>query len=86
MKSKTQLKGALILLFTSVIWGSAFVAQSAGLERVDAFTFSGVRTLIGAAVLFVFILIRDLSTAKRLSPEEKALRRRGNAGGGESPA
>lgn len=76
--AKTQLKGALILLFTSVIWGSAFVAQSVGLERIDAFTFSGVRTLIGAAVLFLFILIRDLSTRHRLTPEEAALRRSGN--------
>ncbi len=78
MKTKTQLKGALILLFTSVIWGSAFVAQSAGIEKIDAFTFNGVRTLIGALVLFIFILIRDAVTGRRLSPEEKTLRKKGN--------
>ncbi len=77
-KKSTQLKGALILLFTSVIWGSAFVAQSAGIEKIDAFTFNGVRSLIGALFLFVFIIIRDAATAKKLSAEEKALRRRGN--------
>ena len=76
--SKSQFKGAAILLSTSVIWGSAFVAQSAGIEKIDAFTFNGIRTLIGAAVLFVFIVIRDIITGRHLSREEKALRRRGN--------
>ena len=77
--ARTRFKGAAILLFTSVIWGSAFVAQSAGIEKVDAFTFNGVRMLIGALVLFIFIMIRDLATSRRLTPDEKALRRRGNA-------
>lgn len=77
-KNSSQLKGALILLFTSVIWGSAFVAQSAGIEKIDAFTFSGVRTMIGALFLFIFILIRDAVTAKKLTPDEKVLRKKGN--------
>lgn len=76
--NKTQFKGAILLLFTSVIWGSAFVAQSAGIEKIDAFTFNGVRTVIGALFLFIFILIRDAVTGRHLSSEEKELRRRGN--------
>ena len=64
----SQLKGALLLLATSVVWGSAFVAQSAGMERIDAFTFNAVRSVIGALFLFIFILIRDAVTAKRLTP------------------
>ncbi|MBQ7715723.1 MAG: DMT family transporter [Clostridia bacterium] len=77
-KNSSQLKGALILLSTSVIWGSAFVAQSAGIEKVDAFTFSGIRTVIGALFLFIFIVIRDAVTAKKLTPGEKILRKKGN--------
>ena len=77
-KNSTQLKGALILLATSVIWGSAFVAQSAGIEKIDAFTFSAVRTMIGALFLFIFIVIRDAVTAKKLTPDEKILRKKGN--------
>ena len=77
-KNTSQLKGALILLFTSVIWGSAFVAQSAGIEKIDAFTFSGVRTMIGALFLFIFIVIRDAATSKKLTPDEKVLRKKGN--------
>ena len=77
-KRSTQLKGALILLATSVIWGSAFVAQSAGIEKIDAFTFNAARSVLGAAALFIFILIRDFVTGKHLTEEERALRRRGN--------
>ena len=77
-KRSTQLKGALILLATSVIWGSAFVAQSAGIEKIDAFTFNAARSVLGAAALFIFILIRDFVTGKHLTEEERSLRRRGN--------
>ena len=69
---KTQIKGALILLLTAFIWGSSFVAQSVGMENVQAFTFGGIRTLMGAAALLPFILVKDITAAKKLSPEELA--------------
>ena len=50
-KKKTQLLGALLLLLTAFIWGVAFVAQSVGMDSVEGFTFSGIRTLLGAIVL-----------------------------------
>ena len=56
---KTQFKGVFLLLLTAFIWGSSFVAQSVGMESVESFTFNGLRTLMGAAVLIPFILIRD---------------------------
>lgn len=62
---KTQWKGVLILFLTAVIWGSAFVTQSMGMESVEAFTFNGVRMLIGAAVLLPVILLRDAAAAKK---------------------
>lgn len=46
-----QLKNSLLLLLTAVIWGVAFVAQSAGNEYVGPFTFSALRNVIGAIVL-----------------------------------
>ena len=49
----------LILIFASTIWGSAFVAQSAGMDYVGPFTFQAVRTLLGAAALIPVILISD---------------------------
>lgn len=69
-KKKTQWKGVVMLLLTALIWGSSFVAQSVGMEKVEAFTFNGIRTLMGAAVLCPFILIRDHIQAKTMSAEQ----------------
>ncbi len=60
MKKRSQLSGALILLLAAFIWGSSFVAQSIGIERIDAFTYNGVRTLMGAATLLPLALIREI--------------------------
>ncbi|MBP5453006.1 MAG: DMT family transporter [Lachnospiraceae bacterium] len=48
---KTNIKYSLLLVLTAVIWGAAFVAQSAGMEYVGPFTFNGIRCIIGALVL-----------------------------------
>ncbi len=60
-----------MLLLTAFIWGSSFVAQSVGMENVQAFTFGGIRTLMGAAALLPIILVRDIKDAKRLTPMQK---------------
>lgn len=61
---KMPLKNSLCLLLAATIWGIAFVAQSVGMEYVGPFTFNGVRSLIGAAVLVpvIFILNRSKNT------------------------
>ena len=46
-----SLRGSLLLLLGSVIWGAAFVAQRAGMENVGPFTFSAARMLLGAAIM-----------------------------------
>ncbi|MCQ2531625.1 MAG: DMT family transporter, partial [Saccharofermentans sp.] len=60
---KSSPKGIIMLLMTAIIWGSSFVAQSVGMESIEAFTFNGIRTLIGAAVLGTFILIKCPKTS-----------------------
>ncbi len=77
MQQKTQLKGVFILLITALIWGSSFVAQSVGMESVEAFTFNGIRTLLGAAVLIPFILVRDLINNKK-APASKDTKKKEN--------
>lgn len=52
-----QLRGSLMLLLTALIWGTAFVAQSAGMDYVGPFTFGAVRTLVGALVLIPVTLL-----------------------------
>ena len=46
-----QLKNSFLLLLTAAIWGSAFVAQSVGMDYVKPFTFNGIRSAIGALFL-----------------------------------
>ena len=62
---KMPLKNSLCLLLAATIWGIAFVAQSVGMEYVGPFTFNGVRSLIGAAVLVpvIFLLNHSKDTA-----------------------
>ncbi len=66
VKGKTQVKGVLMLLLTSLIWGSSFVAQSVGMESIEAFTFSGIRILMGAFALLPVVLFRNAQTKKKL--------------------
>ena len=54
---KTKLKSTILLFLTAIIWGFAFVAQRVGAEFVGAFTFNGVRFMLGAASLIPVILL-----------------------------
>ena len=51
-----QLRGALLLTLAALIWGTAFVAQSLGMDHVGPFTFNGVRNFIAALALTPVIL------------------------------
>ena len=68
---KTQFKGIIMLFITAFIWGSSFVAQSLGMESVEAFTFNGIRTLFGAATLLPFIIIKDIVKIKKYGKPER---------------
>lgn len=50
-------KGNTMLLITAFIWGSAFVAQSIGMDYVGPFTFSAARDVIAIIMLMPVILI-----------------------------
>ena len=54
---KTTPKGIIFLLITAIIWGSSFVAQEIGMKSIDAFTFTGIRTTLGAIFLLPIVLI-----------------------------
>ena len=54
---KTTPKGIILLLITAIVWGSSFVAQEIGMKSIDAFTFTGIRTALGAIVLIPVVLI-----------------------------
>lgn len=48
---KNKLKGSASLLMAVIIWGSAFIAQSVGMELIGPFTFQMIRCSL--AVLFL---------------------------------
>lgn len=62
---KTQVRNSFLLLLTAIIWGSAFVAQSVGMEHVEPFTFTFTRSIIGGVVLIpVIFVLRKASILK----------------------
>ncbi|MBR2476815.1 MAG: DMT family transporter [Clostridia bacterium] len=63
---KTPLKSTVMLILTAAIWGFAFVAQSVAADTLGAFTFNGVRFILGAVSLIPIICIferKDNSSA-----------------------
>ena len=54
---RTKPIGIVLLLITAIIWGSSFVAQSIGMQSIDAFTFTGIRTTLGVLFLLPITLI-----------------------------
>ena len=64
MNNLQKLKGSLILMLTAIVWGSGFVAQSAGMELIEPNTFNGLRMLIGSLVLLPLALRAEKTDPK----------------------
>ena len=54
---KNSLKGSLSLFIAAFIWGTAFVAQSTGMDYLGPFSFNGVRNLFAGTVMVIMIFI-----------------------------
>lgn len=52
IKMKEKFKGTAYLLLATIIWGSTFIAQSVGMDRIGPFTFLAVRSLLACCFLF----------------------------------
>ena len=65
---KKQIVSGLMLALTALIWGSAFVAQSVGMEHVGPFTFNCVRSFLAAVALLPVIRMLDSTAAKQGGP------------------
>lgn len=73
MNKKMQLRNSFLLLLTATIWGTAFVAQSVGMDYVGPFTFNMLRCLIGGIVLIPYIFLSNKvsgSEKKRIEERE----------------
>ncbi|MBQ7700087.1 MAG: DMT family transporter [Clostridia bacterium] len=73
MKNK-KLLGNILLILTAVIWGTAFVAQRAGMDKIEPLTFNASRMALGAvAVGLVAFLgwIKEKRTGAGRTEEEQ---------------
>jgi len=70
---KNRLRGSIALLIGTVIWGSAFIAQSVGMDYIGPFTFQTMRSVLAVPflILVVFLMDRDRQSfmGKWLSPQ-----------------
>lgn len=57
---KKQIRGSIIIIIATIIWGSTFVAQSVGMDHIGPFTFQAVRCLLGGTLMLPIIAIADL--------------------------
>src|SRR4030042_5726606 len=60
-----RFRADLVLLLVALIWGSAFAVQRIAAQYFDAFTFNGLRFLLGGLVLFPFSKMNPLNKAYR---------------------
>lgn len=65
--------GVAMLLSASLIWGIAFVAQSAGMQHVGPYTFTTVRSALAALGLGILILIFDKTGISPKDTDKKTL-------------
>ncbi len=62
-----------LLLLTAIIWGLAFVAQRAGMESMEPFTFNGIRFLLGSVSLIPVIYLLRRNKKKLDFPKPKQI-------------
>lgn len=68
----TRAAGNLVLLLTAFIWGSAFVAQRAGMDHLGPFAFNGLRQFVACACLAPLLwLLRRRDAAAGRPPAAK---------------
>lgn len=72
LREKTHFTNAAALLLASVIWGTAFVAQTTGGDVMGAFSFNCIRQFIATLVLIPVIKILDALHLTGKKPETKS--------------
>ena len=72
-KKYSNLRGAAMLGLAALLWGSTFVAQSAGMDHIGPLTFLFARSVVGSLVLLLLIPLLDrLGISHR--PSDRAAR------------
>lgn len=63
--NKKTLIGNFMLITTSIIWGTAFVAQRVGMDHIEPFTFGASRYILAALTLLPVIYFLDSRKKKK---------------------
>ena len=64
--------GEWLLLFTSILWGSGFIAQRQAMLYFKPFTYIAIRFLIGGSIVLAFLLLRRKSAAPQATTLPKS--------------
>ena len=65
-------KNLFILFLTAFIWGTAFVAQSVGMDHIGPFAFNAVRSYVGGIALIpVILFFNSRKTAQQRQTEQE---------------
>ncbi|MER1993083.1 MAG: DMT family transporter [Eubacteriales bacterium] len=75
--NRKSLRGSLLLLLGSVIWGAAFVAQRVGMDHLGPFSFNGIRMLLAGIVLIPVAAFIDRKKEPGVRPDPKDQRKAG---------
>ena len=62
-----EIRGVLLLLLTTMLWGCSFVAQRQSVDTVDAFTFNTGRMVSAFLTLLIVVLIREALKKSRIT-------------------
>ena len=84
MSNKRRL-GNILLLITAVIWGTAFVSQRAGMDKIEPMTFAASRmilSLVFVSILSIFYAKRDKKKTENMTPDEKKVHNKSTLIGG----
>ena len=60
----------ICLIVASLIWGTAFVAQTTGMDHIGPLTFTNIRFLIGGLIVFP-LAIKEIPRFKKLLKKKK---------------
>ena len=63
--NQKALRGSLLLLLGSMIWGAAFVAQRVGMDHLGPFSFNGIRMLLAGVVMIPVTALIERKNALR---------------------
>lgn len=81
MKKKNKLLGNGLLLFTALIWGTAFVFQRVGMESIEPITFNAARMALAALATGLVALLTRRKEQNSPVEERKQYRKNTITGG-----